>query len=1103
MKRMKKIILYAMGLLALTFGSCQQDSEPIPGIGKNSFNLKVEIDNIGTGMQTDTRAMIVDPVTGEEKVAGLYLLFFEKTSDGSGKYKHFVKVNDGNEITTGTDLAVNFEGANSGSYTILALANAESYFIDSSTGTLEDFLNSTLTTSMTEADVIKQTMLYTGASITKDKLIMSGSAEKNDGEQLVTLKLTRAVSRFDVQNLDSEYNLASVSIFNKAQYTPLWLSTGNASVKPPVTVGKFYGVSAGGSQEIKGGLYTLENYISNPAMGDNFTTCLVIGLEKGGTTHYYRVNVNPEESGQSLKRNYVYQVSVRNVLGDGATSEDDAYTSGTDPNLDYDINNWNLDDEGMILTDGKNTLAIPSKIIRFTQEGGKRSYTIFTQGEGTLTMNPSLPNGFSASLSGNSLTIVADALGTLKKREGTLDLAFAGLKGTVQIIQEPKESHFLRLDVTSLKGFSATSGSAVDQFITINSSADWIAKVYNTGGSDFVISGNNTGQSGEALTITVGSDNATNKVLTGFVLVSLEDIPGYSRVVMLKQSTLGGISIDLGSLNALDFKANGTPKSVLNGVSGDAYEFIVDPGTDDDGNFNVWNAVLTGADADKFKLVVEKENGINRVTVYPWNESATGNLRYFNLSANKISGVELKVYSGSNPNVTDPRLSITVPVSQDALIFNVVTTSIPKTGGERLVEVELSEGLTWTATIKDNKAYEDNTANKTKYAEAALGHPKGYILNGSDELSNIGDKVEKQSENLLKVKFNRLLFPQVNITPTLELEIQVDGLDDATADANGLVKTVEVTQEKLLPKNVNIADINGHPHYAVLKDGSYMDDYRAFINSTDLFGNTSSAKCYANGTPLIQQFQPRDLTPIADTYTYVHAGSSKHKGTAANEWSSTTYTTVNNWRLKNDGITVYIQDEYSRDAHEFFSNAPFNNVAGAYSEVVPAAAMTNSRKFDGNNSNIMNYLLTDGPFGEVDSSYGTSLGGVDATHSAITKTSLEALGGVAVITESNSDNVIVGINPIDKLLFIGEIQLFYDSRFKPAYINEDGTSSVNKERRNHSRFFANLMSYIIRSAQYGSHFTDHFVRTNDGSNWQEATTYPFGILKTTNAEPMF
>ncbi|WP_163215673.1 hypothetical protein [Bacteroides sp. 519] len=36
-----------------------------------------------------------------------------------------------------------------------------------------------------------------------------------------------------------------------------------------------------------------------------------------------------------------------------------------DPTLEININNWGLDEEGMILTDGKNTLAIPSKIIRY------------------------------------------------------------------------------------------------------------------------------------------------------------------------------------------------------------------------------------------------------------------------------------------------------------------------------------------------------------------------------------------------------------------------------------------------------------------------------------------------------------------------------------------------------------------------------------------------------------------------------------------------------------------------------------------------------------------------------------------------------------------
>lgn len=1104
---MKKLLLYTTAMLALTFGSCQQESDPVIKVGNNSFTLQVELDNIGTGMQTDTRAIIVDPLDGEEKVAGLHLLFFESSSDASGKFTHHIQVNSGNEITTGTNLSVNFEGANSGSYSILGLANVDSYFVDSQTGSLSDFLGG-LTTNMSEADVLNSTMLYAGGSIAKDKLVMSGRTEKIQGEQLVTLKLTRGVCRYDVQNLDSEYNLVSVAIYNNTDYTPLWLSTVNASVKPTVNDSKFYGVTitAGSSQEIKGGLYSFENYVASPVTGDKATTCLVIGLEPkaGGAVQYYRVNINPEESGQSIKRNYVYQVSVRNILGDGATSDDLAYASTTDPNLDYDINNWNLDDEGMILTDGKNTLAIPSKIIRFTQEGGTRQYTIFTQGEGSLAMTQSLPNGFTASLSGNNLTVKANDLGNLKSREGTLDLSFAGLKGTVQVIQEPKESHFLRLDKSALSGFPATKGSdSYDQAITVNSSKNWNAKIYNTGGSLFSFNASasvlevSDKSSGESINLYISGDNPTNKVLTGFVLFSLKDEPGYSRVVMLKQAPSSGISIDLGTLTALNFKVNGAPKTIANSTPGDAYEFLVDPGTDLSGDYNDWGAELTGTNAAKFKAVVEKYGDIQRVSVYPLGDTDAGipstTLPHYNLTSNTITGVELKVYWGSSLSAVegDNTKCKVVSVAQDALQFNVITgADAPKTGGERIIEIDLSEGLTWKATIVGNQAYDPSKASTYGNMEH-----KGYLVNGSQKVSDINGSVGNQSGDMLKFGFGKLLFPLVNITPELKVEISVEQIASVTP------KTVTLKQEKLLPQTVNVLDVYGGDNdYGSYYNGSYMTATRGFYGNTFGTSNGSNIRCYAAfvkspaTASVVDRFNASTSTPATisnQTYNYLNYGYTKETLTTQG------FDELNRWRTSDaeNGMIFITQDVSStygsNRGRPFFNEfAKIGYVEATISSNSDAVPFLNT-----NGDRVLTYLHTAGPFGETNITQSYRFDGIDGAHTAITKTSILQNGGTPIIHEyNNEENVILFIDAQQRVAFNGEVVMLYNSAVR--YDNIESSTAANRAK---SRLVGNFHSFLVRAAQYGSHFTDLFKKGSDGNYLYSD---PFSVSGVTK-EPMF
>ena len=74
-----------------------------------------------------------------------------------------------------------------------------------------------------------------------------------------------------------------------------------------------------------------------------------------------------------------------------------------------------MDSHGTVQFDGDNILAIPSKKVLFTPNGGSYDLGIFTFGEGTLSVSKKvLDNGLSAILNGKTLTISATALDNVK-----------------------------------------------------------------------------------------------------------------------------------------------------------------------------------------------------------------------------------------------------------------------------------------------------------------------------------------------------------------------------------------------------------------------------------------------------------------------------------------------------------------------------------------------------------------------------------------------------------------------------------------------------------------------------------------------------------------
>lgn len=174
--------------------------------------------------------------------------------------------------------------------------------------------------------------------------------------------MQRSVARFDVYNSAAGYTLESVSVWNGYPSLFVWNGEPTAFDKAAKRIARLYGVESEAGADIVGKLYAYENYVPAPKQNDQVTTCLIIKVrnKQSSTASYHRVNVHPLESGQSLKRNNVYKLTVNSVKKEGYATELEAY-KGALTSLSYSINYWDMDSHGTVQFDGDNILAIPSK----------------------------------------------------------------------------------------------------------------------------------------------------------------------------------------------------------------------------------------------------------------------------------------------------------------------------------------------------------------------------------------------------------------------------------------------------------------------------------------------------------------------------------------------------------------------------------------------------------------------------------------------------------------------------------------------------------------------------------------------------------------------
>lgn len=1038
-------------MLTAFFASCQQDAieSPETTFKGNGFYLKPYVKNVETGVETRS---IVDPEAGETDVKKLYLLFFEYTNSGEGEFIEAMEVE--NPVMSANN-AIDFRntGLNSGTdYSILAFANigvTGKAYLSEDYDTLDEFLGSF--DGMTESEAMERLMHVTGATgnnetddthaIKASELIMSASATKEGDVSTLEIALTRGVSRIDSELTSSartNYNIVSVSVWNGAKTTPLAYVRTDA----PQVMERFYGMKyAGDGVDVaKGGLYAFENFVAEPKMGDKRTTCAIIGLKPmttdahriNGTdaTMYYRVNINRTGGSQNLKRNYVYNISVSSVREAGYNSEDEAY-KGADNRLGYEINNWGVDTDGTVLTDGTHILGLPFRKVVLSPDGEMIRRPIFTSGpESTppaVISQSVLPAGLSAGLSGKELTISATPLGaTETERRGSIEIHYGGLRGTIDIIQSASEDQFLELNKSNMLVALAQGPDEVPGGrIVVTSSGPWVAKIYNNGvggnpGFSFKAGGaeqtvlykegatNGNNGSNEIAVFTTGT-NPDNIDRYAFVIVSLIDDESINRSLPLRQLGIADISINPKEYETtgIKFTRDGTPVGLPNAQPGNPFVITVAPGTDEDGNLNSWTAVFDDEPtASTFFKIVDSHGTEESVRVSAIGENTTGMPYSANL---KISN------GGSTKTIKVTQEGAPVEVSQAGSLGIVPALGTTSTATAVQFRVSLAgagAGTTYTAEI---------------VSSSHAGH-EAFFINSSGQTSTTLSATDLSGTFF--VGFPRVHFPNVDVTHTAVVRVTVTG-------ASPLEFTV--SQEQLHRKNINLLDGRSDKNFGSLgDDGYYFKTY-----------NTSLTNSFGAGNPIKSSPVAYSATysggSISSGFNYLHAGSRK------DTWELAAFATLNSWRLESNGVIVYVQDRQTHNSTKGLSNALLSavGISGVPNDKKLMCSLGNT------NNRVMKYITEDGPFGAV-SSFSWQL---DIRNVLVT-----GHNGVPVVVASNGQPVIV-VDPANSFVFIGECEIF------------NGTTS------NNIKLMQNLQAFILMSAQYGKHFLDIFT--------DDSIPYPF------------
>jgi hypothetical protein len=678
---MKKLIFALTGISMMLLGSCSQEwgggNDPVRD--DNTLALTVTVDDKGGSVNaSQTR---VEALPEEKTISSLYLLFF-RPEGNSAWFEDYIEVTDIKAI--GAEHIIDMSGTQlnlTAPYNILAIANIKG--VDGAR-----YLNNMSVESWmqqwagkSEQEVIEAAQAWTtNAPVNPKVLLMSGSAKKAANQFKVDLTLVRNQIRFDVVNNADGYDLVSVAIYNAYPVSKIW-NDGSSRGALDYTDGisrieSYYGYSDReltdrfddeelyGTQEIRGYFYVFENQVAMPANNDKLTTCLVVGLQRqySTTPQYYRVNIAPEDNAQMLYRNHAYILTINSVLEDGKLSAIEALDNPEAPQLNYVINQWDVNEVGVSDQDGSSMLASPYKTVNIDLFSGEiagrkqrglpvREFDITTVSSrpaseitplaiiGTpifrLNASETPYEGIQVRLEGNTLVFTRIDTAPKEPEEGKLQsgdkitgsitLGYAGLRITIDVVQTDLVTDFLNIYLPEggIPRF-APFANIESGTIRVEASGDWSARILSET-TGFAFAHDNTlditswpVSDHEFKVKTISNNPDSQNAREAFVVVTLDKDPlNFSRVVRLTQQQKAEIAITPNQTVTFDGTFDGTSGNLAAIPNNTIDTFTVLPGNIDEGGTTVqndWTFIIEAPDpnnADVWKTVYIEEGRQN------------------------------------------------------------------------------------------------------------------------------------------------------------------------------------------------------------------------------------------------------------------------------------------------------------------------------------------------------------------------------------------------------------------------------------------------------------------------------------------------------------
>lgn len=806
-------------------------------------------------------------------------------------------------------------------------------------------------------------------------------------------------------------------------------------------------------------------------------TRLVVGGTHKGKKYYWPVDFEAGDNLDKVTRNWKYIFQINSVSSAGYA---DPETASTEPSIGMNVNivKWNEKEENEFFVSSSYYVGITGSrdVVLYSEQGS--SYTLDIRSNikaSQISLDfADTHNGATVRHSGEvyndrfKVETIADAEDNLTglivtalqdyndqsgAEESNLDRVIftAGrIEFDLSITQLNSRNLYLNLvrPEEGIPVFPSSPGTSTGNFSVI-ASGSWTATLFLDG---FSFSGDDpdktTLTSAEAAEgkfwIWTSSPNPTYSSRQGVVVVTLDEDPEHYAVsIVLSQKAPGGISV----LPESEVVFDGSGTAILS----DLVEIF--PSYDDNGSGSDPRYLINDWIYELYNYGTEEPYSGNRFSVSLQNRTGATN------TIPGTSGLNtLRIATnGANNSTLRERATLRVWLVEDESKYAEITLIqrpktftlnpstvpiIPVVGGETpLITVEGDSDMKWKAiTMTIAAPFESRNL---------VNHEPSFF----DQNGNALDISQPQNmDTQFRITMPKIYWPNREIT-NITIVVLVELLNpDGTG--TGVTANISVMQQPLQSKGFYAWDANTNG-WGSLIGGNYFGAYQSALNGWAGYRVSTN---YVN-------------TSYEET-TYVHLSSRKLK---IYNWS-----TINSFIANKDGVTVILGDD--ADANTVLNDIESPLCQAGYSiasEKGGAGASYGLAVVNNNVSwtRIYQLLMKYGKHTKTPSLSSKTQPGAGYIHFKMDGYRSEAttipFSAVAIVKNISSGNTIMAIDPKNKLVFLGECQIF-ESPENGKNIDSYGDANG---------FMYNFLYYMENAAKYGSHFTDMLIDfVNEGTS---------------------